>query len=149
MKCAKWVLISLIVVAPALHALDDSYGKFLTITGIERAEGKISLPVERKKYYNVRILDKNTYWFVSSCQVPCVQEVTKVDVTVSDVRAAKERPDMWIANVAFNQDWQVTFLVFRREGNFSVKPPANLIFLQQTLKKQAEEAIIAIVKELK
>lgn len=148
MKCAKWVLVSLIVMAPALHALDVSYGNFLTITGIERAAGKVILPVERKKYYNVRILDKNTYQFVTTCPAPCVQKVANMKVTVADVRAAKERPDMWIVNVSFNQDWQGTFLVFCHEGKYSVKPPANLIFVQQTFKKQTEETIIAAVKEL-
>ncbi len=149
MKCAKWVLVSLLTMVPALHALDVSYGNFLTITGIERTNGKVLLPVERKKYYNVYILDKNTYQFVATCSAPCVQKVTDMKVTVAEVRAAKERPDMWIASVSFNQDWQGTFLVFRREEKYSVKPPANLIFVQRTLKKQTEETIIAAVRELK
>lgn len=149
MKCAKWVLVSLIVMAPALHALDVSYGNFLTITGIERAAGKVILPVERKKYYNVRILDKDTYRFVAGCQAPCMQEIAKVDVTVCEVRAAKERPDMWIADVAFNQDWQITFLVFKQGDTYRVKFPIHLIFVQQALKKRTEEAIVAAVKELK
>ena len=148
MKCAKWVLISLIAMVPALHALEVSYGNFLTITGIERAEGKITLPVERKKYYNVRILDKGTYQFVATCLAPCVQDVSNVEITVSDVRVAKERPDMWIASVRFNQNWQGTFLVFRQENMYHVKSPANLLFVQQTLKKRVEEEIIAAVKGL-
>ncbi len=131
MKCAKWVLVSLMGMAPALHALDVSYGK------------------ERKKYYNVRILDKDTYRFVASCQAPCMQEIAKVDVTVCEVRAAKERPDMWIADVAFNQDWQITFLVFKQGDTYRVKSPIHLIFVQQALKKRTEEAIVAAVKELK
>lgn len=134
---------------PALHALEVSYGNFLTITGIERAEGKITLPVERKKYYNVRILDKGTYQFVATCLAPCVQDVSNVEITVSDVRVAKERPNMWIANVAFNQNWQATFLVFRQAETYSVKTPDGLIFLQPALKKQAEEAVVSAVKELK
>jgi hypothetical protein len=149
MKCAKWVLVSLIVMAPALHALDVSYGNFLTITGIERAAGKVILPVERKKYYNVRILDKDTYQFVTTCPAPCVQKVANMKVTVADVRAAKERPDMWIADVAFNQDWQITFLVFKQGDTYRVKSPIHLIFVQQALKKRTEEAIVAAVKELK
>lgn len=149
MKCAKWVLVSLIAVVPALHALDISYGSFLTIKGIERVDGKVVLPVERKKYHNIRILDKNTYRFVTDCSEPCVQEVFDVKVTVPEVRPAKERPNMWIANVAFNQNWQATFLVFRQAETYSVKTPDGLIFLQPALKKQAEEAVVSAVKELK
>ena len=149
MKCAKWVLVSLLTMAPALHALDVCYGNFLTIKGIERTGGKIILPVERKKYYNVRILSQNTYRFVTNCQEPCVQHVADIKVSVYDVRPAKERPDMWIASVSFNQDWQGTFLVFRQESRYRVKPPANLLFVQPGLEKETQEAIIAAVKELK
>lgn len=149
MKCAKWVLVGLIAIAPALHALDVSYGNFLTIKGISCADGKVILPVERKKYYNIRILNKSTYRFVEICKTPCVQEVADIKVAVSEVRPAKECPDMWITSVVFNQDWQATFLVFRREEKYSVKSPVDLIFLQPTLKKRTEEAIISAVKELK
>lgn len=121
----------------------------MKITGIERAKGKLTLPVERKQYANIRILDKDTYRFVTSCQTPCVQEVQTVTVSVSEVRSAKERPSMWIATVAFNQAWQGTFLVFRQGETYRVKPPANLLFLQQALKKQTEETIIAAVEDLK
>ncbi len=147
---AKWVLAGVLVILTlALHALDVSYGSFLKITGIERTKGKIILPAERKKYHNVRILDKDTYRFVKSCQSPCVQEVQTVAVSVSEVRPAKERPDMWIAIVAFNQAWQGTFLVFRRGETYQVKSPANWLFLQRTLKQQTQDAVVSAVKDLK
>ena len=150
MLCAKWALVGIfLILTPTLHALDVSYGSFLKITGIERAAGKLILPVERKKYANVRILDKDTYQFVKSCQNPCVQDVQTVTVSVPEVRPAKDRPSMWIATVAFNQAWQGTFLVFLQGEKYRVKSPTNLFFLQQALKKQTEDAIVSAVKELK
>lgn len=149
MPRVKWALLALCLLTPTLHALDVSYGRFLKITHLKRTDEKLILPVERKKYYNVRILSKSTYQFVKVCQLPCVQAVAEVKVTVDSVRAAKERPDMWIATVAFNQDWQGTFLVFRQGNKYSVKPPAHLIFLQQALKQKTEAAIVAAIKELK
>ena len=149
MQIAKWALVGVVVMlTPTLYALDVSYGSFLKITGIERAEGKIVLPTERKKYHNVRILGKDTYQFVKSCTAPCVQSVQTVEIVVTDVRPAKERSDMWIATVAFNQAWQVTFLVFRNGETYQIKIPVNLFFLQRTFKKRTEEVITAAVKEL-
>ena len=147
MRRATWVLLCLLL-APALHALDVSYGNFLTITGIERSEGKIKLPIERKKYRNIRILSKSTYQFVIACSSKCVQDIAEVQVTVSDVYPAKERPDMWMVTCSFNQDWQGTFLVFRRGEKYSIKSPANLIFQQDVLKNKTEELVVAAVKEL-
>ncbi len=150
MSCAKWALVGVVLIlTPALHALDVSYGSFLKITGIERAEGKLTLPVERAKYANIRVLDKDTYRFITSCQIPCVQEVETVTVSVPEVRPAKDRPSMWIATVTFNQAWQGTFLVFRQGETYRVKPPANLFFLQRALKKQMQDAVIAAIEELK
>lgn len=148
MKCAKWVLLLLCLVSPTLHALDVSYGQFFKVTHIKRTDGQIILPVERKKYYNVRILNQGTYQFVKTCQAPCVQDVSKIEVAVLQVRPAKERPDMWIADVAFNQAWQATFLVFRQGDTYSVKPPANLIFLQGTLKQDTQAALVAAIKDM-
>lgn len=147
MQRAKWVLLCLFL-APTLHALDVSYGNFLTITGIERSEGKISLPVERKKYHNIRILSRSTYQFVIACSSKCVQDVAEIRVTILEVRPAKTRPDMWMVTCAFNQDWQGTFLVFRRGEEYSLKVPANLVIKESSFRKKTEETIIAAVKEL-
>lgn len=150
MPYAKWALTGLLCsLTPALHALDVWYGSFLKITGIKRVEEKVILPAERKKYHNVRILGKDTYRFVKSCTEPCVQPVQTVEPTVTDVRPAKERSNMWIVTVAFDQAWQATFLVFRRGEAYQVKTPVNLFFLDRTLKKQTENVVIAAVKELK
>ena len=146
MKSVKWVLV-LSLWAPTLHALDVSYGKFFKITGITRAEGQLSMPVERKKYYNTRIGSKETYQFVLNCEEPCVQPVQAVTPTIQEVRPAQTRPDMWIVSVDLNRDWLFTFLVFRRGGVYSTKAPAELNFLDKTIKKQVEKSIISAVKQ--
>ncbi|MBR5151826.1 MAG: hypothetical protein IKW71_03260 [Elusimicrobiaceae bacterium] len=147
MKRVKWALLVCLLGVPALHALDVSYGKFLKITGIERTAGQVVLPVERKKYYNVRILDKSTYQFLTTCVPPCIQQVAKVAVVVQDVRPAQTRPDMWIVTVALNQDWLVTFLVFEKSGTYNVKSPKNLLFLQDVFKKEVEQTVVSAVKQ--
>lgn len=133
--------------APALHALDVSYGNFFKITGITRAEGQLSMPLERKQYYNIRIGSKDTYRFVSSCKEPCRQSATAVELSVHEVRPAQTWPDMWIVSAGLNRDWLFTFLVFRRGEVYSVKAPAGLRFLDKTLKKQVEETVISAVKQ--
>ncbi len=133
--------------APALHALDVSYGSFFKITDITRMNGQLSMPVERKKYYNIRIAGKETYQFALHCKEPCVQPAQAVTPTVQEVRPAQTRPDMWIVSADLNRDWFFTFLVFRRGEVYSVKAPAGLEFLDKTLKKQVEETIISAVKQ--
>ncbi len=132
---------------PTLHALDVSYGNFFKITGITRAEGQLSMPLERKQYHNIRIGSKDTYQFVSSCKAPCRQPASVVELSVHEVRPAKTRPDMWIATVDFNRAWFVTFLIFRRGEQYTVKPPAQLQFLDTSLKAQTEERVMAAVKQ--
>ena len=146
MKRVKWVLM-LSLWASTLHALDVSYGKFFKIAGITRANGQLSMPVERKKYYNIRIGSKETYQFVLSCKEPCVQPMQQETPTVQEVRPAQTRPDMWIATVDFNQTWFITFLVFRRGEQYTVKPPAQLQFLDKSLKAQTEEMVISAIKQ--
>ncbi len=134
--------------ASSLHALDVSYGKFLKITGIKQQAEKLILPVERRKYHNIRILDKETYQRVRACSSSCVQQVEKFEAKVQEVRAASTRPDMWIVSVSFNRQWLITFLVFRNGEQYRVKSPVNLVFLQQDLRKRIERDIVVAVKEL-
>lgn len=147
MKHVKWILVGLFVQVSTLHALEVSYGDLLKINGIERTAGSIVLPVERKQYYNIRILGKDTYQFVATCQAPCQQIANEVETTVTDVRPAQKDPNLWIAQVAFNQDWQATFLVLWHGDRYRVTAPANLLFLQDSFRRRVEEIIISAIKE--
>ena len=139
-----WVL-AILCLAPTLHALEVQVGSSFTITGIMRQEGKSLLPQQRT-YYDIRIMDRNTYDFVATCHEPCKQTVGQVDVAVEEVRPAKTHPDMWIVSVRISPGWLVTFLVFREGNNrWSVKNPAHFKFLDKSLQTQTREKIIAAV----
>lgn len=148
MKYAGWVLCILFLV-PALHALDVTVGSSFKITGIVRGQDKVQLPVERDKYYNIRILSKHTLDFVRGCEAPCRQVLEPVSPSVEEIRPAATRENMWIASVAFNREWLVTFLVFKTQQEWTVKAPADFMFLDKNLETQTRELILKAVKENK
>ncbi len=141
-----WVFL-LLLFTPALHALDVEIARSFTISGLTRTEGKLVLPSDRKQYYNIRILDKQTHDFVSACQTPCVQTVADVTPQVIDVRAAQTRRNMWVAQVAFGRAWLITFLVFQKGNDFEVKPPEHFVFNSAALAAQTRHLIVQAVKE--
>ena len=148
MKRMGWVLL-LLVVAPTLHALDVAVGSSFKILEIVRSDGKISLPVERDKYYNVRILNKETFDFVQTCTEPCVQNLSDVIPSLQELRPAKTRENMWLATVNFKNAWLVTFLVFKRGDSYSVKPSENFVFLDNVLQTQTRNIILQAVEKMK
>ncbi len=141
-----WVFL-LLLFAPTLRAWDVTVDRSFTISGLARAEEKLVLPAERKQYHNIRILDKETYDFVSACQTPCVQTVADVTPTVIDIRPAQTRRNMWIAQVAFGRAWLITFLVFQKGNDFEVKPPEHFVFNNDALAAQTRQLIVQTVKE--
>ena len=148
MKYAGWVLCLLFLV-PALHALEIQAGSSFKITGITREQDKLQLPVERNKYYNIRILSKETLDFARACKEPCRQPFENAAPAVQEVRPAATREDMWIASVAFDRAWLVTFLVFKKKQEWTVKTPANFVFLDKNLETQTRELILQVVRENK
>ena len=140
-----WVFL-LLLFAPALHALDVHVPGSFTISGITRTDGKIMLPVQRA-YQNIRILDKSTYDFVTACQVPCVQTLADVTPVVADIRSAKTREKMWIAQVEFNRAWLVIFLVFQKGNDFSIKAPEYFKFLSEALAQQTYDVILQAIRQ--
>ena len=145
MQRTGWVFL-LLLFAPTLHELDVEVSGSFTISGVARTGNKLVLPSERT-YQNIRILDKSTYDFVSSCQAPCVQTLVGVTPTVSDVRSAKTRQDMWLVQVDFNRAWLVTFLVFKKGNDFSIKPPEHFKFLSTSLVQQTREVILQALRQ--
>lgn len=145
MKRTGWVFL-LLLFAPALHALDVTVPGSFTISGLTRTEGKIVLPSERT-YQNIRILDKSTYDFVTACQAPCVQPLPEVTPVAAGVRPAQTRGRMWIVQVDFNGAWLITFLVFQKGEDYSVKPPEHFTFNSDVLAQQTRQVIMNAVKE--
>ncbi|MBP5429687.1 MAG: hypothetical protein J6Y25_02190 [Elusimicrobiaceae bacterium] len=147
MKRIGWGFVVCLLLAPALYALDVQVGSSFKITGIRREENRLVLPVERSKYYNVRILQRGTLQYVQQCQEPCVQELTSVEPRVLDIRSAQSRPDMWIAHVSFGGAWQITFLVFKNGKQFSVKSPKHFMFLDKKLQTATQQIILEALKQ--
>lgn len=145
MKRTGWVFL-LLLFTPALHALVVEIPGSFTISGVTRTEGKIVLPSERT-YQNIRILDKSTYGLVSACQTPCVQPLVNIMPVVADIRPAHTRARMWIAQVDFNHAWLVTFLVFQKGNDFSVKPPEHFKFLSNLLAQQTRDVILQAIRQ--
>lgn len=146
MKRMGWVLL-LLLFAPALYALDVTAASSFIIKNVGRSGKQIKLPLERKKYYNIRILNKDTFDFVQTCTEPCVQTFETIVPAVQEVRPAKTREDMWLASVAFNRAWLVTFFVFKDGENYFVKSPANFTFLDRTLEAQTHRLVLQTVQE--
>lgn len=141
-----WVFL-LLLFTPALYAFEVQITRSFTISGLTHVEGKLVLPSERKKYHNIRMLDKETYDFVSACPTPCVQTLADVTPSVIEVRAVQTRRNMWIAQVAFGRAWLITFLVFQKENDFEVKPPGHFVFNSDALAAQTRYLIVQAVKE--
>ena len=111
-----------------LRAFDLQYGKLFCVTKLTQEKGKVILPVTRGKYNNVRVLDKETYRLLKTCGPSCKQESAGGAVSIKQIRAAKTRDNMWIADVAVDDKWLLTFLVFRKESKFSFIVPQEVRF---------------------
>ncbi len=114
-----------------LRAFDLQYGSLFTVRGITLSKGRPVLPLTRGKYVNIRVLDKATFDFLKTCAPSCVQEPAVGNVRVQQLRAARTRPDMWIADVAVDERWLLTLLVFKKPDGFSFIVPQDLKVLQR------------------
>ena len=98
-----------------LRAFDLQYGALFSVTGIELKNNRPVLPLTRGKYANVRVLDKETFALLKSCAPSCQQKDVDGNTEIKSFRAAKTRTDMWIADVAVDERWLLTFLVFKNK----------------------------------
>lgn len=133
--------------APAAHAFSFSYGSFFTVNAIRRTQDGVVLPVARKKYKNIRLLSAAAYRRLDACTENCSQEVSSVHFNIGDWRKAKTREGMLIADVEFDGQWAVTFLIFKNKNGFGVKPPEHFAFTDKTLEKQVQDALVRLAEE--
>ncbi len=113
-----------------LRAFDLQYGSLFTVRGITLNKGRPVLPLSRGKYANVRVLDKDTFALLKTCDPSCAQEgVGKIQLR--QLRAAKTRPDMWIADVSVDEKWLLTFLVFKNKDGFSFIVPQDVRIVKE------------------
>ena len=114
-------------------ALDLMYGQAFTVENITRQNAAVQLPLSRGKYANVKLLTRPVYEFLTVCKTPCRLVRNTVDFAVQDFRVAQTRSGMWIAEVEINGEIALTFLVFKQGGQFSIKPPEPVKFLDKAL----------------
>lgn len=124
-----------------LRAFDVSYGSLFQVADVSVSADKVTLPLSRGQYANIRILTRQTFDFVKSCFGPCVQDAGSGEIKVEEFRAAKTRGGMWIADVSFDGYWLVTFLVFQNKNGYAVKPPEDFRFLDKKLRSRAEKTL--------
>ena len=110
-------------------AFDVQYGSLFSIKGIEIKNGSPVLPLSRKKYANVRVLDRETFEWLKGCAPFCKQFDTPGEADILSVRAAQTRPGMWISEVSIDQKWLFTFLVFQHEKQVDVVNPEGVKIL--------------------
>ena len=124
-----------------LRAFDVSYGSLFQVANVSVSADKVTLPLSRGQYANIRILTRETLDFVKSCPGPCVQDAGSGEIKVEEFRAAKTRGGMWIADVSFDGHWLVTFLVFQNKNGYAVKPPEDFRFLDKKLRSRVEKTL--------
>lgn len=128
-------------------ALNLTYGQAFTVEKITRQNAAVQLPLSRGKYANVKLLTRSVYEFLTTCKTPCRLERDTVTFTVQDFRAAKTHSGMWIAEVEINGEIALTFLVFKQGGQFSIKPPEPVKFLDETLLEAIKTRLKALAQQ--
>ena len=135
---------------PKLYGLTVEVGNFFRIEKIRFQKGKLILPLSKKQYADVRILGRETYDFLHTCQglKSCKQPFQKANIEVENVRPAKTRPDVWIADVSFNNQWQLTFLVVANGEKRIFKAPSQVVFLDKALEQQIRAQVLEKITDL-
>ena len=127
-------------------ALDVVYGPFFKICGVKAQQGRLTLPLTRKQYANVRILDQETYRWLLTCQTAtCSQPNAQGKTEVSSLRAAQTRPGMWIADVSVDERWLLTLLIFATPTGYNVVVPDVTLITQSAWRKQVEKQVVEAV----
>ena len=150
-KCtlAAWLIVGFLLPACALNV---RYGSFFTVKGITVKQGHLIMPLARKKYVNARILEEETYrWLLACSTQECSQPDAVGKTEVYSLRAAKTKPGMWIAQIAVDGRWLLTFLIFENAADVGVVVPEEIRISDDSwhkqIKKQVADEIIRLKKE--
>ncbi len=141
-KNAVWA-VGVFFLTSQLHAFKVEVGSFFVIDGVRVKDGQVYLPLTRRKYNDIRILDRDTYVRLQGCKDKkvCTQPLAQAAVKVESIRPAQTRENCWIADVSFGGKWLVVFLVFKENGKLRVQAPAKFKFLDNTFRQQAQRVI--------
>lgn len=130
-KCAVAV-VGLLFLSPALRAFEVQYGSLFKVIDVQLENGQPVLPLSNGKYADVRVLDKETFDFLKTCTKFCKQSAENTQTVLSDIRPAKTRENMWIAEVEVADKWLLVCLIFRNKKDVSVVFPKNIIVLKKS-----------------
>ena len=87
------------------------------------------------------------YGFIKQCKQNCAYETSTAEFTVVDYRKASTREGMLIAEVDFNGEVQLTFLVFKNKDGFTVKFPADVVFKDKKLAARVRSYLTKLATE--
>ncbi|MBR4355101.1 MAG: hypothetical protein IKP96_00790 [Elusimicrobiaceae bacterium] len=141
------VVLVLMCLAVGLRAFDVIYGSLFQLDGVSFKNGRPVLPLTRARYANVRVLDKATFEWLKTCPAVCRQKDARGNWQIVSFRAAKTRPDMWIADVAIDEKWQLTFLIFKNKDGFSLVTPKEVTVLDAKWFAHIEKALQTRIME--
>ena len=132
--------------AGAAHAFTFSYGAAFSVQGVKQEDGRLVLPLSSNKYTNVKISAKPLYQFVSDCQTDCTYHPAKqVTFVCTDWRRAFSNENLFIAEVEFNQELILTFLLFQNPDKVVVQTPKEVSFIDKDLQKRIENYLTELV----
>lgn len=138
-----------LILSPVLQAFKVQVGTFFEIDKIAYKKGQLVMPVTRRKYHNIRVLDRATFLWLETCKNKevCKQEISLLPFAIERLRMVSTREGMWIADVSFGEKWLVTFLLFKQGNGYSLKIPDALKFLDIHYAQQIEKMIVQAVEE--
>lgn len=122
-------------------AFELQYGTLFSVPGITVKNGVPVLPLAKKKYANVKVLDRATYDVLKACSSrpgPCRQESRGGALETVSLRPAQTRPGMWIAQLAVDRQWLLTFLIFENKQGVGVVVPEPLQITDDTWRVRLE-----------
>ena len=145
------MVLGMLFLSPVLWGFKVQVGSFFEIDKIAYKNGRLILPATRRKYHNVRVLNRDTFEWLLSCkeQNICKQVVSSAPFRIEQIRPAQTRPNMWIADVAFIDKWLITFLLFKNENDFSLQVPKVFKFLDVQIQTQVLKELVAQVEKKK
>ena len=148
LKHTLWAVLLIGCNAVAACAFTFTYGNYFTVNNIKHKNGIVILPLAHGKYKNVKVLSKELYQFLGKCEITCHLDVSNVQFASSDYRKAFTNENMMIADVTFNEEIIVTFLVFKNRKGFSVKTPEEVVFTDKKLETEVREYLQALAERV-
>lgn len=145
-KCAP-ALLYMALFAPPACAFTFSYGNLFDVKDVKNEGGVLKLPLTGGKYKNVKVLDKDVYDFLSSCRKDCRYPAEDANFSSSDSRKAFTKEHMLIADVDFNGEMALTFLVFKNKNGFWIKTPDEAVFKDKKLEKRVKEYLVRLAEK--